>query len=222
MNDLRVWRSLCIVAALLIPAVSPARPEGPPPPAGPQASQPVMVFNEPGPEALALISMPDLRRELLARVEPDQQVRRQMLSAEGDERDAAVARGAQVDRENAVWLKSIVEEHGWPTRSMVGDDGAQAAWLLVQHADLVPAFQKRALDLMTAALKEDEVFGPNVAYLTDRVLVNAGKPQRYGTQFHTVDGKLRPRPVEDPESLEERRKAVGLSTMEEYRELMET
>jgi hypothetical protein len=56
---------------------------------------------------------------------------------------------------------------------------------------------------------------------TDRILVAEGKPQRYGTQFHTVDGKLVPRPIEDEANVDARRAAVGLGTMAEYNEQMQ-
>jgi hypothetical protein len=46
--------------------------------------------------------------------------------------------------------------------------------------------------------------------------VAEGKPQRYGTQLDTVDGKLQPFPVEDEANLDSRRKAVGLPPMAEY------
>lgn len=34
------------------------------------------------------------------------------------------------------WLKQVVDEKGWPTRSMVGSDGASAASYIAQHAKL--------------------------------------------------------------------------------------
>jgi hypothetical protein len=40
---------------------------------------------------------------------------------------------------------------GWPGSTLVGTDGAHAAWLIVQHADADPALQEKCLKLMTAA-----------------------------------------------------------------------
>ncbi len=59
------------------------------------------------------------------------------------------------------------------------------------------------------------------ALLIDRVLVGDGFPQRFGTQFTMVDGRLVLDSVENEGSLEERRKSMGLPTMEEYMRLME-
>ena len=59
------------------------------------------------------------------------------------------------------------------------------------------------------------------AYLTDRVLVADGKKQLYGTQFHDVKGKMEPQPIEDEASVDKRRKEMGLSTLAEYRKIIE-
>lgn len=120
-----------------------------------------------------------------------------------------------IDAENLVWLKKTVEEHGFPTASMVSDDGANAAWMLVQHADQDPEFQKKCLELLLA-LPEDDVSNKDIAYLTDRVLQAQGKPGRYGTQLAMKNGKFVVGDVEDPENLDKRRKEAGLGTMASY------
>ena len=119
-------------------------------------------------------------------------------------------------------MAQIVAEYGWPVRRMVGQDGNRAAWLLVQHADHDVAFQRHCLERMRSHQAGEQVSSEDVAYLTDRVLVNEGKPQVYGTQFHVRDGKRQPRPISDPEEVEKRRAAMGLSTLKEYTEFMNT
>ncbi len=115
-------------------------------------------------------------------------------------------------------MKEIVAQHGWPTRSLVGKDGAAGAWLLVQHADLDVPFQKLCLAKMEPLVKTGEVEPKNWAYLVDRVAVAEKRKQVYGTQF---DGQRRPRPIEDEAHVDERRKSVGLGTLDEYkREMM--
>jgi hypothetical protein len=37
----------------------------------------------------------------------------------------------------------------------------------------------------------------HLAYLEDRVRVNAEQPQLYGTQFSVIDGQFGPRPIQD-------------------------
>lgn len=121
-----------------------------------------------------------------------------------------------VDKRNTKRMKKIVSEYGWPTKRKVGADGTRAAWLLVQHADLDPVFQRLCLEKMTPFQESGEVMLEDVAYLSDRVLVNEGKPQVYGTQFHSVEGVRQPRPIRDPDNVDKRRKSMGLNTMKEY------
>jgi hypothetical protein len=90
--------------------------------------------------------------------------------------------------------------------------------LLTQHADARPDFQRRCLDLLTAAVTAGEADPGHLAYLTDRVLRADGLPQRYGTQFWTDPdtGQLEPQPIEDPDHLNERRAAAGLEPFADY------
>lgn len=84
----------------------------------------------------------ELRRELLAMAEEDQQVRYladERAGPDGDIPDDLAREWTRVDEANTACLAEIVAAHGWPTRSLVGDDGANAAWLLAQHADGTPA-----------------------------------------------------------------------------------
>ncbi len=150
--------------------------------------------------------LPDLRAELLRRVELDQAARK------GDDPEAV----GEVDAANLPWLKDVIARIGWPGRSVVGDDGAEAAWLLAQHADRDRAFQRQCLDLLTAAADLGEASQKNVAYLTDRVLVADGEPQEYGTQITTRRGKWEPLPLRDPQTVDERRAAVSLGPLADY------
>jgi hypothetical protein len=117
-------------------------------------------------------------------------------------------------------LRAIVREQGWPTRTMVGASGARAAFLIVQHSPS-NAFQREMLPLLSAASENEEASPGDAAMLEDRVLTDEGKPQRYGTQFRIVAGELIPYPIEEPETLDERRARVGLMPMAEYVKLLE-
>ena len=149
-----------------------------------------------------------LRAELLRRMEKDQ-VARKALDSEAM-RDA--------DGENLPWLKGVIAAHGWPGASLVGTDGAHAAWLLAQHADADPAFQRQCLDLLTVAVEAGEARMRELAYLTDRVLLAEGKPQVYGTQVNRHGGSWVPRDLGDPDGVDARRAAAGLGPLAEYLE----
>lgn len=125
----------------------------------------------------------------------------------------------EIDRRNTEWLKTIVGEIGWPTRSKVGEQASILAWLIAQHAAHDVAFQEHALALMRSA-GDEECRPRDVAYLEDRVRVNHGLPQLYGTQGWVIDDVWQPREIEREEEVDERRKMVGLSTLAEYEALM--
>ncbi len=167
-------------------------------------------------------SHPELRRELLERMERDQAIRKSLINKSGEAGKEAfnadpgtIGEMMKVDRENREWLAEQIEQAGWPGKSKVGKDGAHAAWLLVQHADQDRQFQQRCLDLMQEAGSE-EVSGVDIAYLTDRVLVGQGKPQRYGTQVGMVDGQPKVNECEDPDNLDARRAELGMGPISEY------
>ena len=151
-----------------------------------------------------------LRQELLRRMQADQQARKPILS------NAGFKRLMKIDQENTDRMKEIVKQFGWPGKSLVGTDGANAAWLLVQHADRDLPFQKQCLALLQAAVNKGEATGRELAYLTDRVRTGEKKKQVYGTQLQLVDGKLQPCPIEDEANVDKRRKEVGLESLAEY------
>jgi len=156
---------------------------------------------------------PALREELLKRVKEDQRIR---MAPNPD-----MAEWGRIDASNTAFMKTVIDKYGWPGKSMVGDDGALAAFLMVQHADGEPEFQKKCLPLLEAAAQAKEASAGHFAYLTDRVLLAEGRPQRYGSQFQTVNGKSIPLPLEDPDNVDARRQSVGLPSLAEYTKRMQ-
>ena len=162
----------------------------------------------------------ELWRELLARAEEDQRVRRLASPPTGQHEfrlpDEVAEEWHRVDTDNTRWLADLVATRGWPGRTLAGPDGAEAAWLLAQHADLDPELQRTFLEALRGAVADGEASPANLAYLEDRVRVHDGRPQLYGTQFTVTDGELRPSPIEDPERLDERRAEAGLGPFAAY------
>jgi hypothetical protein len=149
---------------------------------------------------------PRLRKELLA-----------MLAADQADRSSSEETGVGGDQARTERLREIVAEHGWPTQTLVGDDGATAAWAIAQHSDLDPEFQREMLQLMGATAAIGEADRGELAYLTDRVAANAGQPQTYGTQMGCgADGKPQLAPLAEPDRVDALRAAAGLSTLEDY------
>ena len=166
-----------------------------------------------------------LRAELLRRMAADQAAREELMAMmrRGTTPDsAAVRRIAAVDSVNRSWLVGVIAQHGWPGRSMVGADGAEAAFVLVQHADADTALQARALPLLVRAYKAGEATGQDVALLTDRVAVARKEPQVYGTQALIEGGHVVFRPIADSGHVDARRAAMGLMPLGEYRHMLDS
>lgn len=120
---------------------------------------------------------------------------------------------ARTDLRNRERLKAIIRSHGWPTLAMVGADGSQAAWIIAQHADADPQFQRDVLVLLEPLVESKQVDARWYAYLHDRVHV----PQRFGTQGGCrAKGVWAPREIESPAQVDERRASVGLDKLSEY------
>ncbi|MCH7944673.1 MAG: hypothetical protein IIC73_01470 [Armatimonadetes bacterium] len=165
-----------------------------------------------------------LETELIGMSMSDQAVRNRMTAffRNGEEIPPELAKEVvRVDKVNRERLKEIIAEHGWPTYDMVGTEAARAAWLVVQHSDRDVEFQKKCLALMEPLVEKSQVGKSDFAYLWDRVAVNSGKKQRYGSQIEKKDGKWQPKPVEDPKNLDKRRAEVGLSPMSYYLKMFE-
>lgn len=147
--------------------------------------------------------------------ERDRQVRTALLCS-GELFGGYNERMAAVHGQNAGKLAQIIEKNGWPGIPLVGEDGAEAAWLVLQHAISNPGLQRRCLLLLEAAAERGEVPAWQVACLEDRICVFEGRPQRYGTQFDwDEDGRLSPHPLQEPDRVDTLRASVGLGPLSE-------
>lgn len=154
-----------------------------------------------------VVQFPEIAKEIDTMATVDQVVRTKAVR-EGVWDDESL------DRRNTARMKEVVAQIGWPTISRVGEKSSSNAWLLVQHADQDVEFQSSCLALIKQE-PPNEVLPGNTAMLEDRVRVNQGHPQMYGTQFLQIDGKHVPKPIEDEANVNERRRQMGLGTLEE-------
>jgi hypothetical protein len=156
----------------------------------------------------------ELRRELLDMRDEDVRVRRE-LEETGELGGRYVPRMEAVHVRNALRLRELLAMHGWPDESIAGKDGAEAAWLIVQHAIGEPELQRQALRMLRAFEGASRVALWHAAYLEDRIAMYEGEPQRYGTQWldDARDGRIRPWNLAEPERVNELRAAAGLGPL---------
>lgn len=121
--------------------------------------------------------------------------------------------------ENSRALEIVLDNHGWPGHSLVGDEGSEAAWLIAQHAISRPGFQRHCLRQLRRAVAREEAPAWQEAYLTDRIRMNERRSQVYGTQLDwDSEGELSPWQIEAPAEVDKRRAEVGLVSLAEATE----
>ncbi|MGC4045215.1 MAG: hypothetical protein QM758_15595 [Armatimonas sp.] len=154
-----------------------------------------------------------LQAELLEMRDADLNLRQQLadqgaLFGEYNEQMAAL------HRRNNERFAEILAEHGWPDRQLVGEEGSEAAWLVLQHAVLNPELMRRAISLLEESVNAGNTEPRYLALATDRVRTLEGRHQVYGTQ-HDWDesGQISPLPIEDPDNVDRRRAVVGLEPL---------
>lgn len=122
----------------------------------------------------------------------------------------------EIHNENARQLAEIVDEGGWPDIVRAGEEGAAAAFMVVQQAIGLPRFMTACLEMMEEAAAAGRIPKWQVALLTDRICMLEGRPQVYGTQFDwDASGQLNPLPIADPEGVDQRRREADLIPMQD-------
>lgn len=163
----------------------------------------------------------ELKKEFLKRKKQDQGFRK-LMAASNDSFfiDSILRLQNKIDLDNQIYLDEIINKYGCPTISLVGDTASHVAWLIVQHADNNVEFQEKYLPYIMKAAWVQQVKLTEVAYLHDRILVNKGLPQIYGTQFKdtviNMKYKIIPKPIKNIKEVDKFRHFVGLNSLMEY------
>ena len=125
----------------------------------------------------------------------------------------------RTDSTNLAVVERILDTYGWPDG--LSKEADNAIFLVIEHSNLET--MNKYLPVFKDAAKRRLLPMNDLATMEDRMLMNAGKPQIYGTQAYSItrDGVKMNYiwPVDNPDSLNERRASVGLPTIEEYLEL---
>jgi hypothetical protein len=115
------------------------------------------------------------------------------------------------------WIKvsTILDDRGWPDKSIIGKRGTSALFLVIQHAD--HETKEKYLPMIEEAVKKDNLPKRQYAMFYDRLVLNRGERQVYGTQLannnETKESYVLP--LSDPKNVDRRRMTMGLNTMQE-------
>jgi hypothetical protein len=157
-----------------------------------------------------------LHDELIAMAKSDEAARTSLLTAGQRPKEKLVENTMRVDSVNLARIKTIIASAGFPTEDKVGKDGIEAAMLIVQHADVDPAFQRDVLKQIQTRAGKD-IPSDTYAMLDDRVNLREGKPQHYGSQFRVSNGNVMlAQPSDSPNDISANRQRVGLMPLDDY------
>jgi hypothetical protein len=125
----------------------------------------------------------------------------------------------KIDSLNLLKVEEIIQKHGYPGKSMVGEPANTTVFYVIQHApSKIPTY----FNLIKSAGKKGELPYHYVAMMEDRMLTSEGKLQIYGSQGFTMmvtdakTGEKKPfsyiMPIRDPKKVNKRRKKAGFKT----------
>lgn len=122
----------------------------------------------------------------------------------------------ELDFKNIGKVVSIIEQCGMPTSNEIDKQHIETIFLVIQHSS--SKYQKKYFPLLEKSAKNGDLKESSIAKLKDRMLVDEGKPQVYGTQVEldisSKTAKLYK--LENPETVDKRRKQVGLEPIQEF------
>ena len=127
-----------------------------------------------------------------------------------------------VFNDNRLIVGKLYKQYGFLGPNKVGEESSEDFWLLVQHFDKFPQYQKRVLRSMDKEAKKGNVSLMSYAYLYDRVNANSGKKQLFGTQvIYQDNGKaVVKNGLKDSANVDVTRKRYELEPLKEYLNFM--
>lgn len=129
---------------------------------------------------------------------------------------AGISTNSVSQKSNLRVLDSIYQIHGWLSSAQVGYNGSLVQFLIIQHDDLET--QKKWLPIVRKVVDSCLLAPGNYALLIDRILVQSGKKQIFGSQpfFDYQTNKIIPYPIRKYKKVNKRRMEKGMNSLELY------
>jgi hypothetical protein len=124
------------------------------------------------------------------------------------------------DSINLLKVIDILDNFGWPEPKLIGSQGTDILWLVIQHTDLKT--QEKYFPMIKDAVKKGFLSTSKLALLEDRIALGQGKKQIYGTQLgqDQKTGEYYVRPLLDPDNVDKRRAEIGIGPLQDYLSLV--
>jgi hypothetical protein len=113
------------------------------------------------------------------------------------------------DSVSLVEVQQVLDKYGWLGISQIGEKANQAIYLTIQHAQ-DKNIREKYFPLLKESAKKRESKLADMATMKDRILVENGKKQIYGTQYKIIEGERVLLPIKDSKNINKRREKVGL------------
>lgn len=131
---------------------------------------------------------------------------------------------ATIEKERQINERKVCEmlrENGWLSKSMVGEDGASALFYLLKNV-VSPEIQLQLFPLINEAAKKNETpkTGDYAAFV-DRLRLNLGLNQIFGTQVYEENDFLILPPIQSMENIDLWRKEYKMNSLKEYLKFLE-
>jgi hypothetical protein len=123
---------------------------------------------------------------------------------------------AAIDKENQQLVVSAIEKCGFPLVEKHGYTSVEAVFLVIQHAG--KGLREKYFPQIKKSADQGDLQLSKVALMEDRMLIDRGEKQKYGSQVQKKNGSeiWSLYPIEDPQNVNKRRAQVGLGPIEEY------
>ncbi|MCT3733099.1 DUF6624 domain-containing protein [Elizabethkingia anophelis] len=162
----------------------------------------------------------DIRLKLLDVQSKDQSIRliyQELKKTYTDDSDlvkSASEKMKKIDLESVDIVTKIIDKYGWLGKDKIGKEANETLFLGIQHIDDL-VVQSKYLPAIKDAVKKGNAEPWHLAFLTDRILMNQGKKQIYGTQKIITKNPETSYiiPLENPEKVDELRKEIGLDPL---------
>ena len=105
-----------------------------------------------------------------------------------DQKEIDWEKQQKLDSLNQLDFYKIVQEYGYPNRSLVGLEYQDHLFYVLQHSNL--EMMKKYIDLIKSEVDKRQISPHLYPLIYDRIKMLEGKPQKYGTQYiKDKDGK---------------------------------
>ncbi len=150
------------------------------------------------------------------RIVLDSLVRKAGLQWDHPEIQKIIPIAAKQDSVNLARVLSILDSCGWIGVRQIGAEANQALFVVIQHADSTTLV--KYFPLLAKSFELGETPGKYYALMLDRILIDRGQKQLFGTQMQPEkkEGKFITFPIDDQSGVNQRRKKVGLEPLEDY------